>query len=399
MALGALIAAYQEDDQGGLRALLPLAGQTLLDYQVRCAAAIGANPIVVLVERIPPNLNEAFDRLRADGVPVVAVSQATEAAQRFEPSAMVLLLGDGVVPTPELIGQIAEEGEPAIATLPDDGEHDQFERVDAQARWGGVALVEGHLLASTAAMLGDWDLQSTLLRRALQDGAIRIPLDRETGEPLLVDGADQLAGFEHGMVSASRGARRDFASRYLFAPVEDFATEQLMGRPVRPEWLVWTALALTILGAAAFLGGWPGAAAAALLISAPLDLIAARLATLRLRPLPAKMPSRRLLWPAAGLALLALGWSEMKSGSGWGAMAAALGAVAFAEAARIEAPKIPIPGEIWLFSRRNAIVLAIPFAIAGAWSGYLAVMGLYAAASFFLLQNLQHRSRTELTGD
>jgi len=43
MALGALIGAYQEDDAGGLRALLPLAGHTLFEYQARCAAAAGAS--------------------------------------------------------------------------------------------------------------------------------------------------------------------------------------------------------------------------------------------------------------------------------------------------------------------------------------------------------------------
>ena len=44
MALGALIGAYQEDDAGGLRALLPLAGRSLLEYQARCLAAAGAGP-------------------------------------------------------------------------------------------------------------------------------------------------------------------------------------------------------------------------------------------------------------------------------------------------------------------------------------------------------------------
>jgi hypothetical protein len=63
MALGALIGAYQEDDSGGLRALLPLAGRTLVEYQARC-----------LPRRAPPAgragragsaaLNEAFERLR-----------------------------------------------------------------------------------------------------------------------------------------------------------------------------------------------------------------------------------------------------------------------------------------------------------------------------------------------
>ena len=60
MALGALIGAYQEDDSGGLRALLPLAGRTLFEYQARCAAAAGAAPVVVLVERVPAALNEAL---------------------------------------------------------------------------------------------------------------------------------------------------------------------------------------------------------------------------------------------------------------------------------------------------------------------------------------------------
>ena len=50
MAIGALIGAYQEDDSGGLRALLPLAGRSLIEYQVRCASAAGAAPVVVVVE-------------------------------------------------------------------------------------------------------------------------------------------------------------------------------------------------------------------------------------------------------------------------------------------------------------------------------------------------------------
>ena len=84
MALGALIGAYQEDDSGGLRALYPLAGRTLLEYQVRCAVAAGAAPVVVMVERLPVALNAAIERLRDEGLPVVPVSDGNEAASRFE---------------------------------------------------------------------------------------------------------------------------------------------------------------------------------------------------------------------------------------------------------------------------------------------------------------------------
>ena len=74
MALGALLGAYHEDDLGGLRALLPLAGRTLLEYQVRCAVAAGAAPIVIIVERVPAALQDAIERLRLDGIPIFPAS-------------------------------------------------------------------------------------------------------------------------------------------------------------------------------------------------------------------------------------------------------------------------------------------------------------------------------------
>ncbi|MBA2466366.1 MAG: hypothetical protein H0V46_02020 [Sphingomonas sp.] len=390
MAVGALIGAYQENDAGELRALLPLAGQTLVEYQARCAAAAGAAPIVILVERVPPALHEALERLRGDGMGVIAVSDGVEAASRFEAGSLILLVGDGVAAPAELLAQLADEPEPAVATLPDDEAHDAYERIDANSRWAGVALVDGSTLGATAAMLGDWDLQSTLLRRALQEGALRVPVS-SAGEPLLADSAEQLGGFERGLIAASRGARRDWASRFVLPFVEEFATERLLETPVRPQWLVWAALALTIAAAFSFTRGWMWPAMAMLVLATPLDLVARRLAALRLRPLPPRSLSRRLLWPAAALALLALGWRMTIHGPGGEALVTVLAAMAFAEAARIERGHSEIPGQHWLFSRRNAILGMVPFAIAGAWMAGLAALALYATTSFFFVQNWHHR--------
>jgi hypothetical protein len=211
------------------------------------------------------------------------------------------------------------------------------------------------------------------------------------GQPLLADSAEQLGGFERALIVSSRGARRDWASRYVLPVVEEFATERLLDTPVRPQWLVWTALALTLGAAFAFTRGWMWPAMGMLVLATPLDLVARRLATLRLRPLPPRSLSRRLLWPAAGLALLALGWRMTVHGTGWGALATALAVLAFAEAARVERGHAEIPGQIWLFSRRNAILALVPFAIAGAWTAGIAALALYASASFFFVQNWHHR--------
>ena len=391
MALGALIGAYQEDDSGGLRALLPLAGRTLVEYQARCLSAAGAAPLVVLVERVPPALNEAFERLRSEGISVIAVSDGSEAASRFEAGSDLILLADGIAPDMGDLERLLHEDGSAILTLPDDEAHSNFERIDGTHRWAGLARVDSNMVGATAAMLGDWDLQSTLLRRAIQSGSRLLKSSEKEGRgPFLASNEEAMAGYERRLLVASRTVRKDWVSRYLLPMVEELATEKLMETGVRPGWLVQAGLAMTVSAAFCFSRGWHWGALALLLLSTPLDLVAQRLATLRLQPLSPAMLTRRLLWPAAGLALVALGWFEMNHGSGWGALMAALAAAALAEAGQVERAGRTIPGGEWHFSRRSAIWLALPFAIGGWWPAYLAILSIYAATSFFIAQHFRH---------
>ena len=391
MALGALIGAYQEDEAGGLRALLPLAGRTLIEYQARCAAAAGAAPIIILVDRTPVTLQDAFQRLRGEGIIITPVSDGNEAASRFEAGTRILHIADGVAPDIGDLTRLVEFDEPVIATLPDDEAHAAYERIDSVSRWAGIALVDAGTLGSTAAMLGDWDLQSTLLRRAVQGGARLVRLDSPGGGPLLANSVEALAGFEKRLLVASRGARRDLVSRFLLPVIEEFATERLMDTRIKPHWLVEAALGLTLAAGFAFTRGWLWPALGLLLLSTPLDLIARRLATLRLSPLPRRLWSKRALWPVAGLALVALGWWSFRHGDGgWGALVAAFTTAGFAQALKVELGGDDVPFQQYLFARRNAIVAALPFAALGWWNALLAGLALYAAASFFVVQQLRH---------
>ncbi|NUT00047.1 MAG: hypothetical protein HOP96_03620 [Sphingomonas sp.] len=396
MALGALIGAYQEDDSGQLTALIPLAGRTLVEYQVRCAAAAGASPVVVLVERIPIALNQAFERLRHEGLNLVLVSDGAEAATRFEAGELILVIGDGVAPPLDLLDGLRDEQDALVLTVPDDEAHEQFERIDGIQRWSGVALVEGRTLGATAAMLGDWDLPSTLLRRTLQAGARLVPVAPDC-QPLLAHNPGDLQKFERSLLTGSRSPRTDLASRYVLPLVEDFATEKLMETRVAPTWLLHSALALTLGAAFAFTRGWLWAAVAMLLLSTPLDLVARRLGVLRLRPISPNSFSQLLLWPAGGLALIALGWWEMRHGSGWGAFISAAATAAFAQAYQLERLHTNIALPPWLVSRRNAVFLLLLFAIGNAWTGFLVAVLIYSAISFFFVQFLVHRARSELT--
>jgi phytoene dehydrogenase-like protein len=245
-------------------------------------------------------------------------------------------------------------------------------------------------------MLGDWDLPSTLLRRSLQAGARLVPVVPEL-EPRLALGEGELQKFERDLLTSARADRDDSASRYLLPWVEDLATERLMETHVRPDWLLYGALALIAGAAFSFTRGWHWAALVMLILSTPLDLIAERLGKLRLRPIAATSGAKRLLWPLAGVALLALGWWQWGHEGGWGAMLAALVAAAVAQADRFERMHAEGPLPHWLFSRRNAIFAALPFAVFGAWTGLLVGILIYAGASFFLAQHLVHRLRSRLT--
>ncbi|WP_114229007.1 MULTISPECIES: hypothetical protein [Sphingomonas] len=391
MALGALIGAYQEDDAGGLYALQPLAGRTLIEYQARCAAAAGCAPIVVVVETVPVALAAAFDRLRAEGIQVVPVSDGQDAAARFEPHARVLQVADGIAPAMALVERVAAADERTVVTVPDDEAHALFERIDNQHRWAGLALVDGQTLASTAAMLGNWDLLSTLLRRTIQAGAHQIQTS-DGVMPYHAQSGGGAAAFDRSLLVASRQSRTDWVARYVLPIPEEVATEQLMRSPVQPGWLMTTALVLTLAGVLAIGLGWRWSGLVLLLLTLPLDLIADRLAQLRLQPLPARSWIRRGLWPAAGAALLALGWTLLREGGGWGPLAASLTALAFGEALKVERSGHDLPFGHWLFDRRPAIVLALLLAAVGVWAAIPVVLAFYAGASFFLVQHLVHRS-------
>ena len=145
---------------------------------------------------------------------------------------------------------------------------------------------------------------------------------------------EAMAGFERRLLVASRTAREDAVSRYLLADRRGIRDREADGNR-RPARLAGRRLALVddcrrriLLHPRMALGG------------------AWRCSSFRPRSTwsrsgwrrcgcsrsARRCSSRRLLWPAAGLALIALGWFEARHGWGWGAMVAALGAAAFAEA-------------------------------------------------------------------
>lgn len=320
MALASLIIGCAALDDGMTpRAALPFLGQSLLEYQARQAAAAGARHIVILVERVPAALVAGIDRLKRDGLDVELARTVADAADRIHPDEQLLLIGDGVVARQELLKRAAQSRAPMIFTVPDSGTTLRYERIDAGSRWAGFALIDGTSLRKTAAMLGDWDLQSTLLRRVVQAQAPRT--DVGAASVWLIEDAEQARAAEISLLGGGVG-------RLLPAPLAERLSGFLLDRDVRPGWLRGVSLALAAVAIPAFSYQWIALGALFLAISGPIGVIPRRLDAVGLR---ASGPEKLWRWAQLGLfsvAFITLAWGLDGIGAGWGVWPLALGTIA-----------------------------------------------------------------------
>lgn len=397
MTLAALISAYHDssDPGDGLRATLPLAGRTVIERQARLAADAGARPIILVVERQPPELAAALQRLRGEGLDILVARSAAEAAKAVQAGDRILLMGDGLVADDSHVVRLLDGEGITLMTVPDVRFDDRFERIDAESRWAGLALIDGQMLKHTAAMLQDWDLQSTLLRRAVQANARQLRLGGDPSDPQLIvaERSADLAELQARILENSSLHQGDWTSRYLLAPIEQAAMRRLMATAVSPDQLWLANLALAAVSAVAFSRGWLWSGLLLFLTATLLDGIAERLARLRFSGLSPDSWIRRLMPAVSAAALLALGYSR-SAVNGWVSLVLAIGAIAFILALEGERKGQEIPGRLFLAEPKGMAWLMLPFAGAGQWTAGLYALAAYAAASFFWAQRYVHRRAT-----
>lgn len=403
MAFAALIAAYQEADEGeaGLRALLPMAGRSLLENQVRRAMSAGASHIVILVERVPAALSAAVDRLKRDGIAVNLARDPMTAADHFHPEELVLLVADGLVAAPDCFEAMAARVAPTLLVVADTPDNADFERVDADHRWAGLALTTVDAVSATAQMLGDWDLQSTLMRRIVQGGADFLPVDGESGVVMdaseavvLAERSERSRDAGHSMLARNSLQSGSWPERFVYAPLTSRIAPLLLDRRVEAVWLRSAAILLTVGGAAAFWWGWLWTGLALVLLAGPLDSIAARIDLARLRDHDGGWEIRFAKGIAQGLAILALGrYAMLTTGELAYFVASVVALVTLVLANRemyllrksLDGDNRFLP---WFADGNAAIWLILPFAALGLWFFWPPAVALYAAISLFFMQNM-----------
>jgi hypothetical protein len=386
----ALIGAYEPGPgPGGLRALLPLAGMSVVEHQARRAVEAGAARVLLLIDEAPSELSEAIGRLRHDGIQAGMARGIDQAADAIPQDETVLLIAEACLPEVGLLRAMTAAHVPVLATLPDTAEHAQFERIDADQRWAGVALLDGRRIAETAAMIGAWDPVSTLMRRAVQEGAGRIDAARA---PILATDAEALAAAEQAILAGARKPAEDLIGKVLFAPTEELALPLLLARKAEANVVAGIGALLGVAGGALSLAGWPWLALIGLLLSGPAAAGAARLARIRQR---SRLQERLFgLARLGGAGLGAAGLSRLLAGMtgqwGWWLTGGLLLASMLGLSA--ERRSGAMPAAIWLASVDTLIWAMLPFAILRHWDWGLGAVTAYAAGSFAWMLWTRYRS-------
>jgi hypothetical protein len=398
VTLAALIAAVREADDGnGLVGTLPVAGRTLIERQARLAVRAGATQIVVLIERVPGQLTGAIDRLRRDGVQVEVARSVGDAADRLHPDERVLVFADGALPGEAVIARLSGGPAPALLTIGEDGTQGPFERIDATTHWAGVALVTGDMLRKTVAMLGDWDLQSTLLRRAVGASARRVDVADGAGlgaaEPVMLvrSRAGAVAATQAGL-DRDAGAAGGWPARLLYGPIARLAMGVMLDRPIESRWLRWGAIAASIVAIPALWWGWLLIGLVLLAAGAMMESLGRTMASARLSPASDEDRTAVIRAAVCGLALLAFAAHRaiLYPPTDWTPVILALGTVASIAALSREGGLLrrlvqaDPPG--WAADGDALVLLFAPFAAAGLTLPGLVALAGYAALSFAVVQ-------------
>jgi hypothetical protein len=297
-----------------------LLGSDLNAVQLRRARMAGAGHAVVFVARMTPALIASVDALRSEGMSVDIARSVHDAAEFIHPEERVLLMPAAVHIAPERLSALVAEAAPHLLCLRDTPVQAQYELIDATTRWTGFALIDGDLLRRTADMVGDWDFASTLLRRALQEGAMRTTLtpDEVLADLAPIASAIDAAGVGRRLIARTSFEAGGWGTQWLVGPFARLAARFAGEAGIEGRWLVVASFGAAGIATIAALAGWIVASLLILLVALTLDLAGAIVARAGSGAEPYRAWRMPVRTTASSLVVLSMGTTLMFRDAQWG---------------------------------------------------------------------------------
>lgn len=214
----ALLAAVKRTATGELRAELELGGRSVLAWQVELVRSLGCERIVCLCEAPQGEVLALQKRVESEGGAFHAIRSNIQLASLVRADDELLMILDGLIADRSTVITLTGfEGKSGgglakgIATIPSGhplakAHPEDFERIDRDRHWGGLALMRASHVHKIADLPPDSEPMSLLLRLGLQarvEGQPVPPDALDSGRWMLATDEDALVEGELALVESS----------------------------------------------------------------------------------------------------------------------------------------------------------------------------------------------------
>lgn len=199
-----------------------LFGQPTLGLQIEQLSKRGIDHFWVEVDTLPGAIVALADRFRGQGMVIEFVRSPQELSGKLEAGALLFVQADGIIADSELLTQILTYAKPIVATVDGRVENECFERIDLNTRWTGLALVDQRTIDGIAALPDGWNIGSSLLRQALQDGVEHRLIKQDviqSGKLRRILGAADVDLHTKDLLKARTAGLKGFIEGRIFAPI------------------------------------------------------------------------------------------------------------------------------------------------------------------------------------
>ncbi|MEL7218733.1 MAG: hypothetical protein AAGK01_09920 [Pseudomonadota bacterium] len=221
----AVLAALKRTDRGELRALLPLAGRSVLGWQIDLARDLGCTRIICLCEAPGSEILELQQETEALGGEFHAVRGNMQLVSLLRADDQLVVLLDGVVIDRGFWSASefsAERPGKAVYTCSPKSEQrtglpQDFERIDAERIWCGLLTMRADTAQKLSELPPDSDAISSLLRIALQSGVkgVALPDEAVSDGSILVASSQELLLQRQKVIIANSAVTPEWAGPLL----------------------------------------------------------------------------------------------------------------------------------------------------------------------------------------
>lgn len=149
--------------------LLSVAGKAIIHRQISQLRKLGVTRFIIAIASMNSHILEFTNDIRKTGIEVEYVRSLHALGDILSDTDQFLLMSEAILCEDSYIEALCRSKKAQILALANVSKYDQFELIDLEHRWAGLAKIDGSLISSLEIMPEDSDIHSTLLRLALQN--------------------------------------------------------------------------------------------------------------------------------------------------------------------------------------------------------------------------------------